>query len=56
VAYELGRRKAYNILNTGAEAVVSGNIGCMTQIQTHLAKPLPVYHTVEVLDRAYQVK
>jgi glycolate oxidase iron-sulfur subunit len=56
IAGELGQRKARNILNTGAEAVVTGNIGCMTQIRSHLAKPLPVYHTLELLDRAYGVK
>lgn len=56
LARELGRRKTRNILNTGAEAVVTGNIGCMTQIQSHLAKPLPIYHTIELLDRAYQSK
>jgi glycolate oxidase iron-sulfur subunit len=54
LARELGQRKSRNILNTGAEAVVTGNIGCMTQIQSYLAKPLPVYHTLEVLERAYR--
>jgi glycolate oxidase iron-sulfur subunit len=57
IAHELGRRKAAQILNTGAEAVVSGNIGCLTQIQTHLAlnrQALPLYHTIELLDWAYQ--
>ena len=53
IARELGQRKARNILNTGAEAVATGNIGCMTQIQSHLSRPLPVYHTMEILDRAY---
>jgi glycolate oxidase iron-sulfur subunit len=55
-ARELGERKARNLIDTGAEAVATGNIGCMTQLQTHLralGKPLPVLHTVEVLDRAY---
>lgn len=56
IAAELGQRKAHHILNTGAEAVVTGNIGCMTQIQSHLSKPLPIYHTMELLDRAYNVK
>jgi len=53
IARELGQRKAHNIQETGAEAVVAGNIGCMTQIQAHLERPLPVLHTMEVLDRAY---
>jgi glycolate oxidase iron-sulfur subunit len=57
LAHELGQRKATHILNTGAEAVVSGNIGCLTQIQSHLAlkeRSLPLYHTVELLAWAYQ--
>jgi glycolate oxidase iron-sulfur subunit len=53
IASELGQRKARNILATGADAVATGNIGCMTQIQAHLERPLPVFHTMEVLDRAY---
>ena len=57
IAAELGKRKAQNILNTSAEAVVLGNIGCMVQIQNHLqhlGKPMPVYHTMEILDLAYR--
>jgi glycolate oxidase iron-sulfur subunit len=56
IAAELGRRKAENVLRTGCQAVAAGNIGCLVQIQSHLQKlgrPLPVYHTLEVLDRAY---
>jgi glycolate oxidase iron-sulfur subunit len=56
LARQIGERKALNILATGAQAVVTGNIGCMTQIQTQLAglgRPLPVWHTMEVLARAY---
>ncbi len=56
IARELGVRKAQHILSTGAEAVVTGNIGCMVQIATHLrqlGQPLPVYHTVQVLEMAY---
>jgi glycolate oxidase iron-sulfur subunit len=56
LARQIGERKARNILVTGAQAVATGNIGCMTQIQSHLqrmGRPLPVWHTVEVLDRAY---
>jgi glycolate oxidase iron-sulfur subunit len=58
VASDLGARKARNILQTGAEAVASGNIGCLTQLQSHLralGKPLPVWHTIEVLERAYHL-
>ncbi|MCG8583164.1 MAG: (Fe-S)-binding protein, partial [Pirellulales bacterium] len=56
-AAELGRNKAEAILSTGAEEVVTGNIGCIMQIQTHLAalgRPLPIHHTIELLDRAYR--
>ena len=57
LADEIGQRKAKNILRTNADAVAAGNIGCIVQIQTHLArlqKPIPVLHTMEVLDRAYR--
>ncbi len=57
VAASLGQRKASNILRTGATAVAMGNIGCMVQIRAHLERlgqPLPVLHTLEVLDRAYR--
>ncbi len=54
LAAQLGQRKVQNILTTEAEAVVMGNIGCMTQITAHLGQPLPVYHTMEVLAMAYQ--
>jgi len=56
IAAELGARKARNVLETGANMVVTGNIGCLVQIRNHLAaagKPLPVLHTTEVLARAY---
>ncbi|MBX3015847.1 MAG: glycolate oxidase subunit GlcF [Caldilineaceae bacterium] len=56
IARQLGERKANNILTTGAQAVVTGNIGCMMQINTHLqaqGKSLPLYHTMELLAMAY---
>lgn len=57
VAKALGARKARAIVATGAHAVATGNIGCLTQLRHHLralGSPLPVYHTVEVLYRAYE--
>jgi glycolate oxidase iron-sulfur subunit len=57
IADALGRRKAKNILSSGAEAVVMGNVGCLVQLRRHLAalgQPLPLFHTVELLDRAYR--
>jgi len=56
LAQELGERKVQNILTTGAQVVVTGNIGCMTQIENHLAsqgQPKPVLHTMQLLDMAY---
>jgi glycolate oxidase iron-sulfur subunit len=56
-ARRLGERKARNILSSHAQAVATGNIGCMVQLRTHLAAAgdaLPVWHTMEVLDRAYR--
>jgi glycolate oxidase iron-sulfur subunit len=57
IASALGERKARHLLASGARAVVAGNIGCLVQIRMHLERlgqPLPVWHTIEVLDRAYQ--
>jgi glycolate oxidase iron-sulfur subunit len=57
VAEQLGKRKAQNILSTGCEAIAAGNIGCIVQIGAYLkqlGQPLPIYHTIEVLDRAYR--
>jgi glycolate dehydrogenase iron-sulfur subunit len=54
-AAELGERKARNLLDTGAEAVVAGNPGCALQITAHtdrLGRPLPVLHPMEVLARS----
>jgi glycolate dehydrogenase iron-sulfur subunit len=56
IASDLGARKAQSILATRAEAIVAGNIGCLVQIATHLRRlgsPLPVLHTMQLLDRAY---
>ena len=56
IAARLGARKAAAVLRSGAAGLVSGNIGCMAQIGTHLRSAdsaLPVFHTMEVLQRAY---
>jgi glycolate oxidase iron-sulfur subunit len=56
VAAELGERKARNMISTGAQLIAAGNIGCLTQIVTHLhtlGHEIPVRHTIEVLDAAY---
>lgn len=56
IARALGDRKAGNLLSTGAQAVITGNIGCMTQLRDRLGangKPIPVWHTMEALAMAY---
>jgi glycolate oxidase iron-sulfur subunit len=56
IAARLGQRKAANILSTDADALAAGNIGCLVQIRTHLqrsGRPLPIYHTMQLLDVAY---
>jgi glycolate oxidase iron-sulfur subunit len=58
LAEELGRNKSREILKTEVHAVATGNIGCMVQLQRHLNEssnnPPPVWHTIEVLERAYR--
>jgi glycolate oxidase iron-sulfur subunit len=56
IAASLGQKKAQSVLATGAQMVVSGNIGCLNQLRVHLAKlgsSLPVRHTMQVLRDAY---
>ncbi len=57
IAASLGRQKAQHLRATGADLVATGNIGCLTQIKTHLAKdggpPLPIRHTIQILRDAY---
>jgi glycolate oxidase iron-sulfur subunit len=56
-AAQLGQEKSAAIASTNPDIVATGNIGCMTQIETHLRKQLPnvkVMHTMEVLDSCYQ--
>jgi glycolate oxidase iron-sulfur subunit len=56
IADQLGQRKVENILKTGADIVVMGNIGCMIQIRKVLSAgpaSIRVLHTIELLDKAY---
>ncbi len=56
IAAELGRRKIESILAAEPDLVVSGNIGCITQMRQQLARlgnPLPVLHIAELLHQAY---
>ena len=55
IAAGLGHKNAENIAATGADCVVMGNIGCMTQIAAHLRdrEQAPrVMHTMELLAAA----
>ena len=52
-ALELGRRKARNVLATGAAVLVTANPGCLMQIAAsagQLGAPLRVAHLISVLD------
>jgi glycolate oxidase iron-sulfur subunit len=50
LAAALRERKLANIALTGADLVAAGNVGCITQLAA--AAPLPVVHTIELLDWA----
>jgi glycolate oxidase iron-sulfur subunit len=57
MADRLGERKAFHILDSGAQAIITGNAGCTLQIQAALRKlgrPLPVVHPMEILDWSYR--
>jgi glycolate oxidase iron-sulfur subunit len=56
MAERLLTRKVRHIVETGAQAVVTANPGCILQIQQGLrarGREVQVLHIVEVLDRAY---
>lgn len=56
IAAELGRRKIESILAVQPDVIVSGNIGCITQMRQQLElqrNPLPVLHIAELLWQAY---
>jgi len=53
----LGQRKMDHILETGAEAVVTGNVGCLLQIQKYAkarGASIAIEHPIDVLARAYR--
>ncbi|MEI3651575.1 MAG: heterodisulfide reductase-related iron-sulfur binding cluster [Dolichospermum lemmermannii FEM_B0920] len=53
VAEELGKQKAQNLLNTGADLIASPNPGCSLQISKYLqGKTISVMHPMELLDYA----
>ncbi len=56
MAERLGERKARNILATGAEAVFTGNVGCLLQIGRYLRGQRPdiwVAHPIDALWASY---
>jgi len=56
IATSLGEAKARAVIETGAEVVATGNIGCLTQLRVHLARlgsPVRVRHTMQVLRDAF---
>ena len=56
MAHDVGARKAANIAATGAQAVFTGNVGCLLQIARHLREVRPemwVAHPVEALWASY---
>lgn len=56
MAERLGQRKAKNILATGAEAVFTGNVGCLLQIGRYLRTERPdiwIAHPVDALWASY---
>ena len=56
IANSLGAQKAQAVVATGAAVVATGNIGCLTQLKSHLEKqgsPIRVRHTMQVLRDAY---
>jgi glycolate oxidase iron-sulfur subunit len=57
MSQRLGRRKLDHIVATGADTVVTGNVGCILQIARQIKErgsPIAVAHPVDLLDRAYQ--
>lgn len=56
MAERLGQRKARNILDTGAQAVFTGNVGCLLQIARHLRQERPdlwIAHPIDALWASY---
>ena len=50
LAHELRDRKLANLKATGADEIVSANIGCITHLQS--GNQMPVTHWIELIDRA----
>jgi glycolate oxidase iron-sulfur subunit len=56
MAERLGLRKVRNILDSGVDAVFTGNVGCVLQIGRYLRQTRPelwVAHPIDALWRSY---
>ena len=56
LAARLGRKKAEALLEGEPNVIATGNIGCLTQIESHLhrlGRAVPVRHTMEILAAAH---
>ncbi len=56
MAERLGERKANNVLDTGADAVLSGNVGCLIQLGRYLRAKKPglvIAHPIDALWASY---
>ncbi len=54
IAARLGASRARAVLDSGADVVATGNIGCLTQLRMYLAGKVPARHTVQILRDAYR--
>jgi len=58
IAASLGRQKAAHVRNTAPDLIASGNIGCLTQLRSHLSQDqgptVPIRHTIQILRDAYR--
>jgi len=55
LSLDILRRKMENIGRSGAEAVVTGNVGCMIQLQRGIAMTgmnIEVFHTIDIIDQS----
>lgn len=58
IAHQLGQQKANNLLATGGDVIVSGNIGCINQVRTHLqllGSDTRVMHIAQFIASAYRL-
>jgi glycolate oxidase iron-sulfur subunit len=53
IANELGRRKAENLVGTGAEIIAAANPGCAMQIAASLdGDSMPIHHPITLIDKS----